>query len=131
MKNLLKKSKLKIFKDSRGKLFFYQKDNFLVKRIFFIEGKKNQLRGNHAHKKTKQVLININSNAVVEIIGKNSKKIEFSKTGDIIEIPKLNWVKINFIKKGYIAVVCDQKYLKNDYIDNFEKFKKKLSLQNR
>ena len=128
MKNLLKINKLKIFKDSRGKLFFYQADNFVVKRIFFIEGKKNQFRGNHAHKKTKQVLININSNAVVEIIGKNSKKIEFSKTGDIIEIPKLNWVKINFIKKGYIAVVCDQKYLKSDYIYNFEKFKKKIKL---
>ena len=127
MKNLLKKSKLKIFNDTRGKLFFYQQDNFVVKRIFFIEGKKNQFRGNHAHKKTKQVLININSNAIIEIISKNSKKIEFSKTGDIIEITKLNWVKINFKKKGYIAVACDQKYLRSDYINNFEKFKKKIN----
>ena len=125
--SLKKKNRLKIFKDTRGKLFFYENDKFNIKRIFFIEGKKNQFRGNHAHKKTKQVLININANAIIEIINKKRKKINFSNVGDFIEIPRLTWVKINFKKKGFIAVICDKKYLKGDYINNMKIFKKKIN----
>ena len=125
--NLLKK-KLKNFNDSRGKLFFYQQNKFLSKRVFFIEGNKNKIRGNHAHKETNQVLININSKAKIEITNKKKKIINFFESGDFILIPKMSWVKIFFKKKGYIAVLCDKKYLKKDYIHDFTKF---LNLKNR
>ena len=75
--NLLKKNKLKNFKDTRGRLFFYQQNKFLSQRVFFIEGNKNKTRGNHAHKQTKQVLININSIAEIEIINQNKKIYNF------------------------------------------------------
>lgn len=120
--NLLKKDKLKTFNDVRGRLFFYQDKKFLFKRVFFIEGNKNKIRGNHAHKQTKQVLININSKAKIEIIDQNKKILNFFKPGEYIEVPKMSWVKIYFKKKGFIAVLCDKEYLKNDYIDNFKKF---------
>ena len=107
MKNLLKKSRLKNFKDTRGKLFFFQKDDLKIKRIFFIQGNNGVLRGDHAHKNTKQILININSIAEIEILNKRKKKIKFTKSGDFIEIPKMNWVKIFFKNKGNIAVICD------------------------
>ena len=122
--NLLKKNKLKNFNDDRGKLFFYQKNKFLSHRVFFIEGRKNKTRGNHAHKQTKQVLININSKAEIEIINQNKKILNFSKPGEYIEIPKMSWVKIYFKKKGFIAVLCDKKYYKSDYIYDYEKFLK-------
>ena len=124
MNNSIKKDNLKVYKDLRGKLFFYQKTKYKIQRIFFIEGNKGYVRGDHAHKNTRQVLININAKAIIEIINKNSKKIKFSNAGDIISIPKLNWVKINFKKRGFIAVVCDKKYIKSDYINNFDKFQK-------
>ena len=38
----------------------------------------------------------------------------------------MTWVRIQFNKEGFIAVICDKKYLKNDYINDFEEFKKKL-----
>lgn len=122
--NLLKKNKLKNFKDTRGRLFFYQKNKFLSQRVFFIEGNKNKTRGNHAHKQTKQVLININSKVEIEIINqnKNKKIYNFFKHGEYIEIPKMSWVKINFKKKGFMAVLCDKKYSKSDYVNNFEEF---------
>ena len=120
--NLLKRNKLKNFNDSRGKLFFYQQNKFLSQRVFFIEGNKNKTRGNHAHKQTKQVLININSKAEIEIINQSKKIFNFFKPGEYIEVPKMSWVKIYFKKKGFIAVLCDKKYLKSDYINNFEKF---------
>lgn len=122
--NLLKKNKLKNFNDSRGKLFFYQQNKFLSQRVFFIEGNKDKIRGNHAHKETKQILININSKTKIEIINSNKKIINFFKPGEYIEVPKMSWVRIYFKKKGYIAVLCDKKYYKNDYIHDYEKFLK-------
>lgn len=122
--NSLKKNKLKNFNDDRGKLFFYQKNKFLFQRVFFIEGNKNKIRGNHAHKETKQILININSKTEIEIINNNKKIINLFKPGEYIEVPKMSWVRIYFKKKGYIAVLCDKKYHKNDYIHDYEKFLK-------
>ena len=42
MKNLLNKKRSKILKDNRGCLFFFENSNF--KRVFFIYGKKNQIK---------------------------------------------------------------------------------------
>ena len=102
--------------------FFINKINFYLNGFFFIEGNKNKTRGNHAHKQTKQVLININSIAEIEIINQNKKIYNFFKPGEYLEIPKMTWVKINFKKKGFMAVLCDKKYLKSDYINSFEEF---------
>ena len=49
--------KLKNFKDLRGNLFSFQNNNFIIKRVFFIKGLKNTIRGNHAHKITRQIVI--------------------------------------------------------------------------
>ena len=124
MINLLKKNKLKTFDDERGSLFFFQKNKFEIQRIFFIKGKKGFSRGNHAHKNTRQILININSKAKISMIRDKKKKINFSKKGDLVDLPKHTWVKIDFLNDGYIAVVCDKKYLKNDYITDIKKFEK-------
>ena len=122
MKNLFKKIRLKNFNDSRGSLFFFQKNNFNINRVFFINGKKGTSRGNHAHKKTRQILININATAKVTIYGKKCKKINLINSGDLIDLPKLTWARIDFIKEGFIAVICDKKYLKSDYINNYSEF---------
>ena len=68
------------------------------------------------------MLININSIAEIEIINQNKKIYNFFKPGEYLEIPKMTWVKINFKKKGFMAVLCDKKYLKSDYINSFEEF---------
>ena len=107
-------------------LFSFYKKNFKFNRVFFIDGKKNIIRGNHAHIKTRQIIININAKASIEITNKKTKKINFYKSGDYVEVPKMNWVKIYFKNDGFIAVICDKKYLKNDYINDFNKFKKKI-----
>ena len=53
------KKRLNFFKDKKGFLFVYEKENFKIKRVFVIKGNKNVTRGNHAHKNTVQILINI------------------------------------------------------------------------
>ena len=110
------KQRLKNFVDDRGLLFSFYKKKFKFNRIFFISGNKNKVRGDHAHKELTQILINIDSKSKLEI-GKNKKKtITFSKPGEYIICPKKNWLKIRFLAKGTIAVLCDKKYDKKDYI---------------
>lgn len=121
------KKKLQNYTDKRGNLFSYYKKNLKFNRVFFITGKKNKIRGDHAHKSTKQIIINVNAKAELIVTNKRKvKKIKFISAGEFIEVPKMTWVRIQFNKEGYIAVICDKKYLKNDYINDFKEFKIKL-----
>jgi len=122
MKKFLIKKKSKIFMDKRGGLFFFENNNF--KRVFFINGKKNQIRGNHGHKLTNQLIVNINARALISIINKKVKKnVTLKLTGEYINIPPMNWVSIKFSKAGYLAVICDRKYSKRDYIYDLKRIK--------
>ena len=58
----IKKFKLKSFLRISGKLIpisFNNKFPITVKRIFFLYGNKNKIRGDHAHKKCSQIFIPI------------------------------------------------------------------------
>ena len=123
----MKKNKLRLFSDKKGYLFSFEKNFFPIKRVFFIQGKKNKICGNHAHKKLKQILVNIDAKAIIHILSKkiNCKKL-FLKSGEFLVCPEMTWIKIHFIKKGNIAVLCNKKYDKKDYIHNFNYFKRKI-----
>ena len=122
MKNLLNKKKSKILKDNRGCLFFFENSNF--KRVFFIYGKKNQIRGNHGHKLTSQLIVNINAKVKISIINKKGKKnVTLKSIGEYINVPPMNWVSIKFSYAGCLSVICNRKYSKRDYIYDLNKIK--------
>ena len=74
------KNSIKNFKDSRGLLFSFQNKNFKIKRIFFIKGYINATRGKHAHKDTKQIIININAKVIIKtFVNSKKKKIYFAQ----------------------------------------------------
>ncbi len=55
----IRKIKIKPFKSVTGKLVpisFNKKFPFSIKRIFFLHGSKNKIRGDHAHKKMLSVI---------------------------------------------------------------------------
>ena len=55
----MKKIKIKNFKKKSGSLIAFSMKKslpFKIKRIFIIKGKKNFIRGDHAHKKCSQFL---------------------------------------------------------------------------
>ena len=47
---------------------------FKIKRFFILRGNKNDIRGNHAHKKCSQIFIPINGRTELEIFKKTKKK---------------------------------------------------------
>ena len=72
------KKKIKKFKKKSGTLipFSFKKDfPIKSKRIFFISGKKNFVRGDHAHKKCSQYLFPILGKFQITSISKTGKKI--------------------------------------------------------
>ena len=126
--NKIKIIKLKSFTKKSGKLVplnFNSKFPIPVKRIFYIYGKKNSFRGDHAHKKCKQLFIPI-SGKVELIIKKDSKENKFSlcpEKNQAILIPNLYWCSLKFItSNAVIMVACDRKYEFNDYIEKYSDF---------
>ena len=77
------KKKIKKFKKRSGSLipFSFKRDMpFKVKRIFFINGKKNFIRGQHAHKRCSQYLFSLLGKIEVKIINKKGQKKNYSKS---------------------------------------------------
>jgi hypothetical protein len=122
--------KLKSFIKKSGKLIPISFDNkfpFKVKRIFYIFGKKNQFRGDHAHKKCKQLFIPISGNISLNVKSKSQEKsiVLNSKKNVGILVSNLVWCRLKFLTNNSIVLVmCDRKYEFKDYIEKYSEFKK-------
>ena len=133
--NKIKIIKLRSYIKKSGKLIPISFDkNFPinVKRIFYIFGKKNEYRGDHAHKKCKQLFIPISGNISLIIKSKNREKtINLNpKKNTGILVSNLVWCRLKFLTKNCIVlVVCDRKYEFNDYIEKYSEFKKILKIK--
>jgi hypothetical protein len=126
----MKKIKFKSFKKKSGSLVaFSLKDSFplKVKRIFIINGKKNFIRGEHAHKECSQFLFPILGKIKIECISKTFQKkliLNSAKKEGYLVKPK-TWLRIKFLTKDAILMVaCDKEYDFNDYIEKFSDFLK-------
>ena len=128
----IRKFRIKSFSKSTGKLIsisFNKQFPIKIKRIFFLYGKKNKIRGEHAHKKCSQFFIPIHGKVILNIkTPKTKKKIilnHSSKTG--ILVPPKYWCGAKFIcKNSILMVACDQYYDFNDYLETFDEYKKYL-----
>lgn len=88
-----------------------------TKRVFFINAKTKDIRGNHGHKKCTQVFVSINCKIQIEVFnGKKTKKFIMRPLIDILKVEPNNWVKIHFKKKQLLMVLCDEYFTNKDYI---------------
>ncbi len=123
--------KVKKIKNSNGTLiplYFNKIDSFKPKRMFVVKGDKGFIRGQHAHKKCSQIILQIEGETEIVII--NNQKYKFklkSIQNKMLRIPPMNWVNITFKKNNSsFLVLCDVNFSKKEYIYNFKKFQKKL-----
>ena len=66
----IRKIKIKSFKSFSGKLIpinFNKNFPFQIKRIFFLHGLKNKIRGDHAHKKCSQLFMAVSGKIILNI----------------------------------------------------------------
>ena len=126
----IRKFKLKSFKKISGKLVpieFKKNFNMRAKRIFYIYGKKNESRGNHAHKKCSQVFVPILGKIELKIKSLNTvEKITLNhKKNTAILIPPRYWCGLNFLSNNsIIMVICDYNYDFNDYIEKYSEYER-------
>ena len=127
--------KLKSFTKKSGTLVpinFNNKFPINVKRLFYIFGKKNKYRGDHAHKKCKQLFIPISGNISLIVKSKNEEKsiVLNSKKNRGILVSNLVWCRLKFLTNNSIVLVmCDRKYEFKDYIEKYSEFKKIIKIK--
>jgi len=128
----IRKFKIKSFYKSTGKLIplsFNKKFPLKVKRIFFLYGKKNKIRGDHAHKKCSQFFLPITGKAILNIRTTDTKKsIKLSQSSNIaILVPPKYWCGVKFLNKNSVVMVaCDKLYDYKDYLHTFNDYRKYL-----
>ena len=118
----------KKFTKPSGKLLpitFSNKFPIKVKRIFFIYGKKEYKRGDHAHKKCSQVFFSIKGKIKINIKYKNTNKsvfLNYNGSRALLVPPKI-WSSIEFVDNQSVALVLtDYEYDFKDYIETYEEF---------
>ena len=128
----IRKFRIKSYSGPTGKLIpisFNKRFPIKVKRIFFLYGKKNKIRGEHAHKKCSQFFIPIHGKVILNIKTPTAKKrIILSRLlKNAVLVPPKYWCGVKFINKNSILmVICDKYYNVNDYLESFDEYKKYL-----
>ena len=123
-----------VHSNSSGNLCVYETDYkvpFDIKRIFTVMAKKNEIRGNHSHKICQQLLVCVSGEIEVTCDdGLNQRIYRLSEMGKGLLIPAGIWAFEKYINEGSVLMVlCYQAYEKDDYIFNYEEFKKTIRIE--
>jgi dTDP-4-dehydrorhamnose 3,5-epimerase-like enzyme len=124
-----KRGKLNIFTDHRGgNLIPLHLDSldFDVKRIFTVSDvPPGQIRGEHAHYETKQVLLCVRGKIIVNLDYGTHYEVLQIESGEWIYIDKMVWDSQKFVTGNeFMVVFCSTEYDISDYILNKEEFYK-------
>jgi hypothetical protein len=130
MKNSTKIIKIPTFLDSRGNLStvnIRKNCGFLVKRIYYLyDVPAESIRGGHAHKVLKQLLIPLaGSFNVLLDDGKNKKEVNLYRPYQGLLICPMIWRELNQFSSGAVCLVlASEKYDESDYFRVHEDFLK-------
>ena len=118
----------KKFTKTSGKLLpitFNNKFPINVKRIFVIYGKKNYIRGDHAHKKCSQVFFPIMGKIKINMKYKKTEKSVSLSNNDskALLVPPRIWSRVEFLENNSVVLVLnDYEYDFKDYIETYKEF---------
>lgn len=110
---------LKTFTDNRGNLTVIEKViPFDIKRIFYIYGVDNSLRGGHRHHKTKQVAIAIQGSCKIICQDGKQESLFFLNQPHkcLILKPEDYHTMSNFSSDCILMVLASEYYTPDDYI---------------
>ena len=116
---------LKTFVDKRGNLTVIEKvTNFDVKRIFYIYGVDNSVRGGHRHKKTIQAAICLQGSCHIHNDnGKEQRLFILDKPNKCLILEPEDWHTMdNFTSDAILMVLASEYFDESDYI--FEPYTK-------
>ena len=110
---------LPAFNDARGNLTVMQQAlPFEIRRVFWISGADNQVRGGHRHHKSRQALIAVTG--TVDVLmndGKRSDIVRLARSNQCLIVEPDDWHTMTFLPGSSLLVFASQLYDVNDYID--------------
>ena len=98
---------------------------FDIKRVYYVyDTTPGTVRGHHAHKKLKQLLIATSGSCTIVCDdGKEKKEFVLDWPDRALYIEGLIWREMkNFSKGAVLMVLTDEYYSEDDYIRNYEAF---------
>jgi dTDP-4-dehydrorhamnose 3,5-epimerase-like enzyme len=119
--------------DTRGNLSFIEANNhvpFLMKRVYYLyDVPSGATRGGHAHKELEEIIIALSGSFdVVLDDGVEKKKFFLNRPFYGLYIPTGLWREIeNFSSNSVALALTSDFYTENDYIRDYEVFKKMIA----
>ena len=100
---------------------------FDIKRVFYVHSVNDQNdRGKHAHYETNQILICLQGEVDVTVDDGHMKKvITLNKKNQAVLVPEMIWdEQIYKTDDTILLVLCNTRYDVDDYINDYNEFKK-------
>ena len=125
--------KLPKIEDPRGNLSFLESNNhipFKIERTYWIyDVPGGEIRGGHAFKEQCELIIALSGSFDVLLNdGNKENKYSLNRSYTALFIPNLIWKSLeNFSTNSLALIVSSKKYDENDYLRNFDEFKKIIS----
>jgi len=114
--------------DERGSLIALEPNNeipFEIKRVYYIyDTTSGTVRGHHAHRKLKQLLVATSGSCTIVCDdGKEKKEFVLDWPNKALYIEGLIWREMkNFSKGAVLMVLASEQYDEKDYIRNYDVF---------
>ena len=123
MKKHSKIIEIPTFEDDRGFLTVMEDIlPFDIKRVYWIYGADQQLRGGHRHKITKQALVAVAGTVDLKINdGKKESLYILDNPSKCIIVEPEDWHTMFFRKNSVLLVFASHSYDKKDYIETPQK----------
>lgn len=126
--------KLPKYLDVRGNLSFIEEDShvpFKIKRVYWIyDVPGGEVRGAHAFKNTEELIVALSGSFdVILNDGEVEYRYHLNRSYFGVLVPKMTWRLLeNFSTNSLAVVIASTEYDENDYIWDFDKFKKEKAL---
>ncbi len=120
--------------DVRGNLSFIEEDThfpFKIKRVYWIyDVPGGEHRGGHAFKETQELIVALSGSFdVVLHDGVKEDRFSLNRSYYGILIPKMMWRTLeNFSTNSLAVIIASTEYNENDYIRDFDDFKRGKTL---
>ncbi|MDF0718772.1 FdtA/QdtA family cupin domain-containing protein [Kaistella sp. PBT33-4] len=116
--------------DPRGNLSFFESPRqlpFEIARTYWIyDVPGGETRGSHAFREQQEFIVALSGSFdVILNDGETEEKFSLNRSYYGLYVPKMYWRRLeNFSTNSLALIVSDKRFDTNDYIRNFEEFKK-------
>ncbi len=97
---------------------------FAIRRVFWsFDVPEFIIRGNHAHREDKKVLIAVHGTITIETETSKKRKFVLDSPFQALYVPALCWIKLQYAPNSVLLALSSTDFSEQDYIRHYEEFK--------